>query len=219
MKPVVVFGAHALAEVAVFYLTEVGGRKIAGYTIDAAYVETDSHEGLPLVAWEVLEARFPAGEYELFAPIGYAKVNMVRRDRFLDGKARGYDFTSFVHPKARHYGTPIGENCFVFEDNVIQPFTRIGDNVVLWSGNHIGHHSVIDDHVFIASHVVVSGNCRIGPRCFLGVNSTIHDNRVLGEGCVVAAGAIVAENLPDLTVLQAPKSEVARVPSNRLRGF
>ena len=52
----------------------------------------------------------------------------------------------------------IGENCFIFEANVIQPFVRIGDNVVMWSGNHIGHDSTIGSHCFIASHAVISGN-------------------------------------------------------------
>jgi hypothetical protein len=54
----------------------------------------------------------------------------------------------------------VQENAFILEDNTIQPFVRIGPNVTLWSGNHIGHHSTVEDHVFIASHVVVSGVCR-----------------------------------------------------------
>ena len=48
----------------------------------------------------------------------------------------------------------IGENTFIFEANVVQPGVTVGDNVVLWSGNHIGHDSVIEDHCFIASHAV-----------------------------------------------------------------
>jgi len=31
----------------------------------------------------------------------------------------------------------------------------IGNNVTLWSGNHIGHDAMIDDHGFITSHVVI----------------------------------------------------------------
>ena len=57
----------------------------------------------------------------------------------------------------------VGENTFVFEYNVIQPFVKIGNNVVLWSGNHIGHHVVIADHCFITSHVVISGATVIAP--------------------------------------------------------
>ena len=46
---------------------------------------------------------------------------------------------------------------FYLEDNTIQPYTKIGDNCVLWSGNHIGHHSTIEDHSIITSHACISG--------------------------------------------------------------
>ena len=59
---------------------------------------------------------------------------------------------------------------------MIQPNVRIGNDVILWSGNHIGHDSTIEDHCFIASHAVISGNVTIGePYCFVGVNATFRD--------------------------------------------
>ncbi len=68
---------------------------------------------------------------------------------------------SYVSSKATVFpGAPIGDNCFILEDNTIQPFTSIGNNVVLWSGNHIGHHSVIKDHVSFTSHVVLIRSLR-----------------------------------------------------------
>src|SRR2546423_10208 len=73
-------------------------------------------------------------------------------------KQQGYRFISYVSSHSTSFpGTSIGDNCFILEDNTIQPFVTIGNNVVMWSGNHIGHHSTIGDHVFIASHVVLSG--------------------------------------------------------------
>jgi len=60
---------------------------------------------------------------------------------------------------------------------------------VLWSGNHIGHHSVISDHVFFTSHVVLSGHCVVEPYCFFGVNATIKDATHLAESTFVAMGA------------------------------
>lgn len=54
-------------------------------------------------------------------------------------------------------GTPIGDNCFIMENNVIQPFAQIGNDVTIWGGSIIGHGSVIKDHCFVAAHVVISG--------------------------------------------------------------
>ena len=92
---------------------------------------------------------------------------------------------------------------------MLQPFTKIGDNTTLWSGNHIGHHTVIGSHVFISSHVVVSGVCEIGDSSFLGVNSTIHDNVSIGAFSIIGAGANVEVNLPERSFVKQPASPVS----------
>ncbi len=90
----------------------------------------------------------------------------------------------------------------ILEDNTIQPFTQIGDDVVLWSGNHIGHHSRIGDHVTFTSHVVLSGHCTVEPFCFLGVNATIRNGLRLGEGTLVAMGACISRDTEPWSVYQ-----------------
>ena len=76
----------------------------------------------------------------------------------------------------------------------MQHQVRVGDNVVLWSGNHIGHQTVIENDCFIASHVVISGFCTVGRGSYLGVNSSVNDQLSLAEDCVIGAGAVVVEN-------------------------
>lgn len=76
----------------------------------------------------------------------------------------------------------------------MQPFVKVGNNVIMWNGNHIGHHSVIKDHCFIASHVVVSGFCEIGEYCFLGVNSTVANNVKVASNCLIGAGAVILKD-------------------------
>ena len=82
------------------------------------------------------------------------------------------------------------------ENNVIQPYAKILNNVFIWSGNHIGHHSIIKDHVFISSHVVISGNCILGDNIFLGVNSTIIDNLEIEDFTLAGAGSVINKNIP-----------------------
>jgi acetyltransferase-like isoleucine patch superfamily enzyme len=109
-------------------------------------------------------------------------------------------------------GFELKENCFILEDNTIQPFARVGTNVTLWSGNHIGHHSTIEDDVFIASHVVVSGGVRIGQGSFVGVNVTLRDHVTVGQKCILGAGALVLEDLPDFSVVAPRGTERSSVP-------
>jgi sugar O-acyltransferase (sialic acid O-acetyltransferase NeuD family) len=131
----------------------------------------------------------------------------------------GYKLASYISSRATVLNEGrIGENCFIFEDNTIQPFVTIGNNVTLWSGNHIGHHSVIHDHTFIASHAVISGGVEIGEQCFVGVNVTLRDHIKIGDRCVVGAGALLLADAAPEGVYSGTATERSKVPSTRLRG-
>jgi len=218
LKDIVVFGTGPIAELAALYFREDAGRRVAGFTVDSAYAATPDFAGLPLVAFEELEARFPPAEYELFVALAYTKLNKLRRARVDEGKARGYGIAHYVSSRATRFSTfEPAENQFILEDNTIQPFARVGRNVTLWSGNHIGHHSTIAEDVFIASHVVVSGGVTIGARSFIGVNVTIRDHVTIGADCVIGAGALVLQDIPDGSVLSPGGTEISKVPSHRLK--
>ena len=98
----------------------------------------------------------------------------------------------------------------------MQPFVRLGDNVILWSGNHIGHHSAIGSHCFISSHVVISGGVDIGESCFLGVNSTLANNLKIGRDCLIGAGALVTRDLPENKLVKGNIAEQSKVDA---RGY
>ena len=83
----------------------------------------------------------------MFVALSYAKMNQVREAKYADARALGYELVSYVSSRCSFLTQyPIGDNCFILEDNTVQPFVRIGNNVTLWSGNHIGHDSSIGDH-------------------------------------------------------------------------
>ena len=195
MKKVVIFGLNDLAEIAWFYLTkEYNNLSPVAFTVNDEYITQNTYHNLPIVPFEELEQYYPPSEYILFAPIAN---NKVREKIYNEGKTRGYNFLTYISPKCTNYALSIGENCFIFEDNTLQPFTTIGNNVVLWSGNHIGHHGVIEDNVFFTSHVVMSGHCHIKNGAFLGVNSTLRDGITIGKNSIVGMGSVVTKSIPD----------------------
>ncbi|MEM7033668.1 MAG: sugar O-acyltransferase, partial [Chloroflexota bacterium] len=70
-------------------------------------------------------------------------VNRLRESFCKMLRADGYQLISYISPRASVMGdNEFGDNVFIFEDNTIQPYVKIGDGTILWSGNHIGHHSV-----------------------------------------------------------------------------
>ncbi|NND90807.1 MAG: acetyltransferase [Granulosicoccus sp.] len=185
----VIFGVSDTAELAHYYLCRDTKTSVAAFTVDRKYLQNDTFCGLPVVPFEDLIEIRPPAEYQLFAPMTATRMNQDRERVFNTGKDMGYSFFSYVSPRATVYDNEIGENCFILEDNTIQPFTKIGNNVVLWSGNHIGHHGHIGDHVFFTSQVVMSGHCQIGSNCFVGVNASIRDYSILGKGTLLGMGA------------------------------
>lgn len=189
MAKVVIFGLLDTAELAHYYLTHDSDHEVVAFTVSKEYRTESTFKGLPVVDFEELKTEFPPDEFHLFAPMTAKNMNKLREAIYNQGKQMGYDYISYVSSKATVCDNEIGENCFILEDNTLQPFTRIGNNVVLWSGNHIGHHGVIKDHNFFTSHVVLSGHCVVEPNCFFGVNATIRDYSTIAKGTLLAMGA------------------------------
>lgn len=218
MKDVVIFGEGPTAELADLYFREDTGRRVAAFTVDAEWRRADRFADRPLVPFEEVERQYPPAEFDLFVAVSYARLNKVRRAKVDAAAAKGYAIAHYVSSRATRFSTfTPAENQFILEDNTIQPFARVGRNVTLWSGNHIGHHSEIAEDVFIASHVVVSGNVKVGPRCFIGVNVTIRDAVTIGADCVIGAGSLVLRDIPDGSVLSPGGTEISKVPSSRLK--
>jgi carbonic anhydrase/acetyltransferase-like protein (isoleucine patch superfamily) len=217
MADIVVFGAGAIADVATVYLQRHTDHRIVAYTADAAFCKANLFAGKPLVPWETLHDGFPPECVRLLGPLSFRRMNHFRRDRYLEGKARGYGFVTFVHPTCHVYTDDIGENCFILEQNVIQPFARIGNNVIMWSGNHIGHHSVIGDHCFLSSFVGISGSTRIGECCFFGGQSGVGAGVAIGNDCFFGeASVIVREQVPDGSVYLSSSTPRSKHDSLRL---
>jgi len=206
MKKLIIYGTGLVAEVAEFYFRADSAYQIGAFTNAGEFIKEDQFNGMPVIAFEELENTKPPSEYDIFIALGYSKTNQVRQQRFIEARQKDFVCATYVSSRATYYGTPVGANCFILENNVIQPFVTIEDNVTLWSGNHIGHHSKIGSHSFISSHVVISGGCDIGENCFLGVNSTLRDNIKLGNFVVVASGAVVMKNCEERCVVQPSES-------------
>jgi sugar O-acyltransferase (sialic acid O-acetyltransferase NeuD family) len=220
MSRVVVFGIGQFAELAHFYLTHDSPHEVVGFTVDGDYLTQDEYLGLPVSAFEEVQDRFAPGDAALFLPISFKRMNHVRAERVEQAKEKGYELVSYVSSRATTFpGFECGENCFILEDNTIQPFVTVGADVIMWSGNHIGHHSTIGDHVMITSHVVISGGCTIQPNCFFGVNATIRDETVIGRETLVGAGVTILADTEPFSVFKHPGAEPAGFRSDQIRSI
>lgn len=194
-KKLVIIGAGEFAEIAYEYFTHDSDYQVVAFAVEEAYKTTDQLFDLPVVDFEKLKDLYSPQTHEAFVAVTFTQLNRVRTRLYDYAKEQGYTLATYVSSNASvWHNVKFGDNCFVFENNVIQYHAEIGNNVVLWSGNHVGHRAKIASNCFISSHVVVSGYVNVGENCFFGVNSTLGDSITIGKNCLIGAGAVVTKD-------------------------
>jgi sugar O-acyltransferase (sialic acid O-acetyltransferase NeuD family) len=217
MARLVIFGAGDIARLAHYYFTRDSEHEVAAFTVDEQYRNSDTFLDLPLLSFEEVLGSYSPEEYKMFVALSYARMNKLRAEKYHQAKENGYELVSYVSSRCSLLTDyPIGDNCFILEDNTIQPFVKIGNNVTLWSGNHIGHDSVIEDHCFLASQIVVSGHVRIRNNCFIGVNATLRNSITIASETLIGAGAIVMSDTVERGVYLPRRAELFAKKSDEI---
>ena len=216
----VIVGAGGFAEVAAEYFEMDGNREVAGFVVERDFFTHNELLGRPVIAFEEIGQRFSTRLHDFFVAVTYQDMNRQRRRLYDAMTTLGYRPASYVSSRAFIAGSAsLGSHCFVMENNVVQPHAIIEDNVILWSGNHVGHHATVEHDNFVSSHVVVSGYCHIGKGCFVGVNCSIADHVTIGDECLLGAGTTIASDLPAGTVCRNKSSPSSAVSTWRYFGI
>lgn len=215
-KKLVIIGDSAFGEVAYECFTHDSEYEVVGFAVESAYLIKNELFGLPIIPFEQIEDHFNPVDVEFYAALVYTQLNRLRTRLYQAAKNKGYRPASYVSSRAFiWHNVPLGEHCFIFEDNTIQPFVKIANNVVLWSGNHIGHHSLIQNNCFIASHAVISGFCEIGENTFIGVNATLANNVTIGKNNWIGVGVSIVRNTAPNQLFNGEQTEPSKVPALR----
>lgn len=219
-QKIVIFGSGELAEVVLYYFENEQRRSVAGFVVDDEFVNETKFCGKSLVGISDLTQRFDPSEYDAFVATGYSEMNNFRASKCEQLRKLGFDLASYISDKAIvARNATYGDNCLVLEHNTVQPFSVIGNNVFLWSGNHIGHHASIGSNSFVSSHCVVSGGVKLGNNVFLGVNCAIADHVSVGDFSLISAGALVTSDVEEGSVVIASPSRIASIKSHQVPNF
>jgi len=216
MQKLVIIGCSEIAKVAYEYFTHDSQYQVVAFAADKEYINQPTLYGKPVVDLEKLHIKYPPKEYKIFIAINGLQLNRVREKKYNALKRLGYSFASYVSSKAFVWqNVEIGDNCFILENNTLQPFVKIGNNVTLWSSNHIGHGSIIHDHVFVTSHVVISGLCEIESNTFIGVNACIADTVKIAKYNFIAMGSVLNKSTKEDSVVIGNPAIVHKVPAKK----
>src|SRR5262245_58251784 len=214
MSKVVLFGIGRGADVAYRFLTRDSDHEVCAFVLDRQYITHTTFHDLPVVAFEDVEQRFAPSEYQMLILLGYQKMNALRAEKYLAAKRKGYSFISYANSHFyRAEDLSLGENCFILDNQSISLEVKIGNNVVMWSSNHVGDLTTIGDHAWLSSHATIAAEVVVKPYCFIGVGATVGNKVTLGEGTLVGASALVVSDTAEKSVCVAGKSEKVDVDS------
>ena len=193
-KKLIVVGLSPIGELAYEFFTHDSDYEVVAFTVNESFLIRKEFKGLPVIAFEIIENVYSPVEYEMFVALGSGHLNRDRTRLYRQAKKKGYRCASYVSSEASvWHNCKIGENCFVLPQTMMQPFSGIGNNVFLWYGSNIGHHSVVEDNCFLAM-AGIAGFSRIGGNSFLGGGCFVGDNVKIAEDNYLAMGAVVAKN-------------------------
>lgn len=216
-KKLIIIGNTTNARLAHWFFDKDSEYEVVAFAVNSSYIIDKVWQGLPVVAFEEVEELYPPSNFDAFVAIGYTKMNKIREQLYNQTKEKGYFLPNYISSRCSFLTEEsIGDNNLILEDNTIQPFVKIGSNNVLWSGNHIGHDTILHNHITITSHVVISGYCVINNNCFLGVNATLHNEIILEKETLVAAGVTISKNTIEKGVYLPAKSILLEKKSDEL---
>jgi len=216
-QELLIVGDGEFAEIACEYFTHDSPYEVVAFAVEKDFRRRGTLFDRPVVDFEDVESLYSPDHHFVFVAVTYTQLNRVRARLLRAAKQKGYRPISYVSSRAFVWrNVVVGENCFIFENNVVQYHAQLGDNVILWSGNHIGHRSIIGANCFVSSHVVISGYCEVGDNCFLGVNSSIGDHVKIAKDCIIGAGAVIVKDTEEGKVYKGDREGPSRVGSLQL---
>jgi len=214
MSKVVLFGTGRGADIAYRFLKRDSDHKVCAFAVDRQYLTRDTFHDLPVIAFEEIERRFAPGEYDMLVPLGYQGMNRLRAEKYFAAKQKGYSFISYANSHSyRAEELNIGENCIILDNQSISLDVKIGNNVVMWSSNHIGDLTTVGDHAWLSSHVTIAAEAVVEPYCFVGIGATVGNKVTLGQSTFVGANALVTSDTAEKSVCVAGESERIDVDS------
>jgi sugar O-acyltransferase (sialic acid O-acetyltransferase NeuD family) len=215
-RRVVIFGTGTGANTARRYFELDSPHEVVGYLVDREFLTAPTCNGCPAIAVDEAVSRFSPEDVLAFVPLGSARMNIFRTEKYQLLKSLGYRFISYVHSSNRLEGRcEVGENCFILENQSVNFDAVIGNNVVIWSGCQIGDRSRIGDHAFLAAHVILNGDVSVGEYAYLGSNCNISNGVHIARQCFIGANALITQDTHERAVHVVDATLAAGIDSLR----
>lgn len=92
------------------------------------------------------------------------------------------------------------EHVTVHRSNKPDEPTQVGSNCFLMAASHVGHNSVVGNHVIMANGSMLGGHGWVGDRAFLSGNCMTHQFVRVGTLSLMQGGSGISQDLPPFTI-------------------
>ena len=199
-KKLFIYGVGGFADYAAYVFENDSEYEVVGTCIEKNYQDKNPKDLKKIKVFEEIEGHLHQEDTFLFIAVGN---NVVRERIYQLSKQKGIKMATYISSKASTWANmETGENCFIGEGSVIQPYVKIGDNSILFS-SRIGHHSRLGNHTLL-SGASLGGYVTIGDFSFLGMNSIIQQNIIIGEKNIIGMGVAIKTSTGEGEVYSSP---------------
>ncbi|MFJ7727905.1 acetyltransferase, partial [Neobacillus sp. NPDC097160] len=190
---IIIFGTGDLSKQLYYYIKKEQEYQVKYFCVNKEYFIDSEFMGEKVITFEECIKELSPTEYKFIIGVGYKKMRM-RKKIFNLIKAAGFELINYVSPYAIVHGQIQGEGNIILSNVIVEPYTIINDNNIIWSNSTICHDVVIGKHNFIAANSVVGGFSKVGENNFIGFNSTIKDNIVIDNEVLIGANSLVVKS-------------------------
>lgn len=219
MRRLVILGCGNFGRIAHYFFVHDSDYDVRAFAVDAEFLDTDSFQGLPVVAFEEVQARYPPEDHDLFVAVGLRDVNRQRATKLLEVERKGYALASYVSSRAI---VPVDlnvlPNTWIMETAHVHPYVTLGRDTIIWSRSTIGFNSTIGDDCWISGGIV-GESVVVGEKTFIGLGATVASFVSVGKGNVIGAGALISKDTGDYEIYRGHASRPSQVPSTRFTRF
>jgi len=219
LRKLVILGCGNFGQTAHYFFVHDSDYEVTAFAVDSKFLKSSSFQGIPVVAFEGVQERFPPDDHDLFVAVGLRDVNRQRAAKLDEAEKKGYRLASYISSRAVvPVDLDLAPNTWIMETAHLHPYVTLGRNTIIWSRSTIGLKTTIGDDCWISGGLV-GESVNIGAGTFIGLNATIASFTSVGKSNVIGAGALILKDTKDFEIYRGRGSTPSRVPSTRFGRF
>jgi len=196
---VVCVGGGGNAKVLIDIILNDNTYSLVGITEVAGDLFQEKVKGVPVIGSdEILPRLFAEGIKFSFVGVGTVGDTSVRTKISKKIEAIGFTPLTIIHPSAIIALTAgLGKGDCFMAGTIINPYAKIGNNVIVNTGALVEHDCVIGDHVCISPGAILGGKVTVGEQSFIGMGALIKQGVTIGRNVIIGMGAVVLDDIPE----------------------